>query len=89
MWDEKRFGREMFQNEPFVKNLTKYSRNTTPYYIYYIILYIFLLSHEKSGFVKNVQKTKKNSCKTSKILKSQKKLKKRLAIYEIFAKMRM
>lgn len=64
MWDEKRFGREMFQNEPIVKNLTSFSRNTTPYV--YILYYIYLLSHEKSGFMQNVQKIKKNLCKSTK-----------------------
>ena len=54
---EKIFGRGKCENKPFVKNLTKYSRNTTPYYIYYII-YIPIVAHKKAvkKFLKKLKK---------------------------------
>ena len=58
MWNEKRFGREMFQNEPLVKNLTNFFRNTTPL-LYIILYYIYLLSHKKVVLCKMYKKTKK------------------------------
>lgn len=70
MWGEKRFGREMFQDEPIVKNLTSFSRNTTP--LIYIILYIYLLSHEKTVFRKMYKKTKIFCAKSQRFKKTKK-----------------
>ena len=69
MWNEKRFGREMVQNEPFVKNLTNFSRNTTPCYIYYII---YTYCHTKKRFFAKCTKRLKFFVQKVKDLKKQK-----------------
>ena len=76
MWNEKRFGREMVQNEPLVKNLTIFSRNTIP--LYDIILYyiIYLCTHKKAICAK-CTKSASDFVQNTKNLKKSKKIKKK------------
>ena len=76
MGSEIRFGREMLQNKPLVKNLTIFSRNTIP--LYDIILYyiIYLCTHEKSDLCKMYKNGSRFCAKCKKFKKNKKNQKK-------------